>query len=205
MRRSLPTALVVIIGLLLLVDFVVVNPTLAGLSALLLRYVIVFAAAAALTGTLALVMRHVGDLLQRRGDRVASILVLVGLGLMVVAGFYPGSQGAADPAMRWLVGALLAPLIASLFALLFLFLLSAIRRGLRIRVRETTVMLAAAAVVLVLLLPIGGEPGRLLSATATWALAVPIGAVFRGLLIGVAIATAVSAARLLLAVDGSDD
>jgi hypothetical protein len=34
---------------------------------------------------------------------------------------------------------------------------------------------------------------------------VPIGAVFRGLLIGVAIATAVSAARLLLAVDGSDD
>jgi hypothetical protein len=34
---------------------------------------------------------------------------------------------------------------------------------------------------------------------------VPIGGVFRGLLIGVAIATAVHAARILLAVDRADD
>jgi hypothetical protein len=34
---------------------------------------------------------------------------------------------------------------------------------------------------------------------------VPIGGVFRGLLIGVAIATALHAARILLAVDGADD
>jgi hypothetical protein len=34
---------------------------------------------------------------------------------------------------------------------------------------------------------------------------VPIGAVFRGLLIGVAVLTAVHAARILLTVDGADD
>ncbi|HET8587840.1 MAG TPA: hypothetical protein VFM74_08215 [Candidatus Limnocylindria bacterium] len=205
MRRSLPTALVVIVGLLLLVDFVVVNPSLAGLAGLLILWIVLLAAAAAVTGTIALAARHVTDLVHRRGDRVGSILVLVGIGLMFVAGFYPGSAGAADPAVRWLVGALLAPLIASIFALLFIFLLGAMRRGLRLRAREMTVMLAAAGVVLVLLLPLAGDAGRLLNASADWLLAVPIGGVFRGLLIGIAIGTAVMAARLLLAVDGSPD
>ena len=79
----------------------------------------------------------------------------------------------------------------------------AVHRGLRVRGREMSVMLAAAAVVLVLLLPLGGAPGSWLAATAGWALAVPITGVFRGLLIGIAIATAVTAARLLLAVDGA--
>jgi hypothetical protein len=36
-------------------------------------------------------------------------------------------------------------------------------------------------------------------------MAVPIGGVFRGLLIGVAIVTAIHAARILLAVDTVDD
>lgn len=205
MRRSLPTALVVVVGLLLLIDFVVVNPTLAALVGLLILWIVLLVAAAAVTGTIALAARHITDLMHRRGDRVGSVLVLVGIGLMFVAGFYPGSRGAADPAVGWLVGALLAPLIASIFALLFLFLLGAMRRGLRLRAREMTVMLAVAGVVVVLLLPLGGTAGSVLNATADWLLAVPVGGVFRGLLIGVAIGTAVMAARLLLAVDGSPD
>ena len=48
-------------------------------------------------------------------------------------------------------------------------------------------MLAAAMVVIVLLLPIGGTVGDWLAGAAGWAMAVPIGGVFRGLLIGVAV------------------
>jgi hypothetical protein len=66
-------------------------------------------------------------------------------------------------------------------------------------------MLAAAAVVIVLLLPIGGAAGDWLASAAGWTLAVPIGGAFRGLLIGVAIVTAVQAARVLLAVNGADE
>jgi hypothetical protein len=66
-------------------------------------------------------------------------------------------------------------------------------------------MLAAAAVAVVLLLPIGGATGSWLASLAGWAMEVPLGAVFRGLLIGVAIVTAVHAARVILSVDGADD
>ena len=205
MRRSLPAALLVVVGLVLLLDFVLVNPTLAGLAAALLELLVLLAAAAALAGAVALMLRHWTDLVARRRDPVGSLVLLGGFGVMLLAGFYPGSSGASDPAVRWLVAALLAPLVASLFAMLFVFLLAAARRGLAIRTRQAAVMLAAALVVVVLLLPIGGPAGTWLAGIAGWTMAVPIGGVFRGLLIGVAIVTAVHASRVLLAVDGADD
>lgn len=205
MRRSLPAATVIGVGLLLLVDYVVVNPTLAAISDLVLELLVLLAAAAALAGGMTLVVRHASDLVERRGERAGSTAVLGGFTLVLVAGMYPGSDGATGPAVRWLVAALLAPLIASLFALLFFFLLGALRRGPSLRTRDGSLMLAAAGIVVVLLLPIGGSVGDWLAAAAGWALSVPIGGAFRGLLIGVAIVTAVHAARVLLAVDGVEE
>jgi hypothetical protein len=205
MRRSLPAALVVLVGLVLLLDFVLVNPSLGGLAGALLELIVLLAAAAAVAGAVALVLRHWTDLVERRGDPLGSVVLLSGFGVMVAAGLYPGSSGASGPAVRWLVAALLAPLVASLFGMLFVFLLMATRRGLVLRPRQMGVMLVAAITVMVLLLPIGGSAGDWLASAAVWANEVPIGGVFRGLLIGVAIVTAVHAARVLLAVDGADD
>jgi hypothetical protein len=204
-RRSLPAAIVVVVGVLLLADFVLVNPTLASVTGALLELLVLLAAGAALAGAVALVLRHWGDLVGRGGDRAGSIAVGLGVTAMLVAGFYPGSSGSGDPAVGWLVAALLAPLVASLFALLFVFLLGAARRSVVIRARETTLMLAAAGAVVVLMLPLGGQLGAWLAALASWALAVPIGGVFRGLLIGIAIVTAVQAARIMLTLDGADE
>jgi hypothetical protein len=205
MRRSLPTALVVVVGLLLLLDFVVINPTLAGASAALLELIVLLAAAAAVAGGIALVVHHARNVMQRGEDVPGSLVLLGGLGVMLAAGLYPGSEGAADPTVRWLVAALLAPLVAALFAMLFVFLLRATGRGLQLRPRQTAVMLAAATLVVIFLLPIGGSLGSWLAAAAGWTQDVAIAGVFRGLLIGVAVLTAVQAARTLLAVDGADD
>ena len=157
MRRSIPVVLVVVVGLLLLVDFVVINPTVATLASGALELVVLLAAAAALAGAATLVLRHWTDLAERRRDPLGSGVLLAGFAVMLLAGFYPGSTGASDPAVRWLVAALLAPLIAALFAMLFVFLLSAARNGLALRTRQTAVMLVAAMVVTILLLPIGGS------------------------------------------------
>ena len=205
MRRSMPALLVVVVGLLLLIDFVLINPTVATLASGVLELVVLLAAAAALTGAATLVLRHWTDLAERRRDPLGSGVLLAGFAIMLLAGFYPGSSGASDPAVRWLVAALLAPLIAALFAMLFVFLLSAARRSIEQRTRQTALMLGAAAVVVVLLLPIGGQLGDSLAALAGWTMNVPIGGVFRGLLIGIAVLTAIHAARLLITVESADD
>lgn len=205
MRRPIITGIALVSGLLVLLDLLIVNPSLGAVAGGLNELLVLLAAAAAVGGGATLVAHHARDLQTGNGDPIGSIVLLVGMGTVLAAGLRPGSAASSDPIVLWLVAALLAPIAASLFALLFIFLLGAFRRGFALRARETAVMAAGAAVVIVLLLPIGGQAGDWLAATAGWVRDVPLAGVFRGLLIGIGIMIAVSAARSLLALDRDDD
>ena len=206
MRRSALTALVVVVGVLLLVDFLVVNASLGELAMLIVDAAILVAAGAALAGVAALAIRRGGDVWRHRGDPVGAVLVLLGMAAMLVAGLRPGGGGAADPAVQWLLVALLIPIGSTLFGLLFVTTLAAARRSLTgPRSREAIVLVGAAIVAVLLLLPLGGAAGAALSDAAGWSLAVPIGAVFRGLLIGIAVLAAAFAARTLLGIGSADE
>lgn len=205
MRRSILTAIVLVTGLVVLLDLMVVNPSLGAAAGAANELLVLLAAAAAVGGGATLVAHHARNLAAGDGDSIGSIVLLLGMAAILLAGLRPGSSGTADPAVLWLVAALLAPIAASVFALLFIFLLGAFRRGFALRVRETTLMAGAATVVIVLLLPVGGQAGDWLAAGAGWVRDVPLAGVFRGLLIGIGILVAVSAARSLLAMDGDDE
>lgn len=204
MTRPAIAGIVLVVGLVLLADFVVVNEALGDVAALVVGVVVLVAAGAALAGAAALALRRGTDLWRRRGDPVGAALVLVGMGAMLVAGLRPGSAGAGDPVVAWLVAALLVPLGATLFGLLFVSTLGAAGRSLASRDTQAIVTVAAAGIVVVLLLPIGGQLGAWLSAAAGWALSVPIGAALRGLLIGVAVLAAVAAVRTIFGIGGDD-
>lgn len=205
MRRSILTGIVLVTGLLVLLDLMIVNPSVHGAAGAVNELLVLLAAAAAVGGGATLVAHHVRNLAAADGDSAASIVVLFGMAVILVAGLRPGSSGSSEPAVLWLVAALLAPIAASVFALLFIFLLAAFRRGFALRVRETSLMAAAAAVVIVLLLPVGGQAGDWLAAGAGWVRDVPLGGVFRGLLIGIGILLAVSAARSLMGLDADGE
>lgn len=205
MTRPTITALVVLVGVLLLADLLVVNDSLGELTGLVIDAAIIVAAGAALAAVASLGVRRARDLWRRRGDPVGAALVLGGMVAMLVAGLRPGAAGAADPAVQWLLAALLVPIGATLFGLLFVSTLLAARRSLAARSREAIVLVGAALVTLVLLLPLGGTTGGWLAGAAAWTLEVPVGAVLRGLLIGVAILTAAFAARTVLGIGATDD
>ncbi|MBA3740759.1 MAG: hypothetical protein H0W98_06420, partial [Chloroflexi bacterium] len=166
---------------------------------------ILVAAGAALAGVAALGVRRVQDLWQQRGDPIGAVFVIAGMAAMLAAGLRPGSAGTTDPAVQWLVAALLVPIGATLFGLLFVTTLGAARRALATRTREGILLVAGALVTTVLLLPLSGSAGAGLADAATWSLAFPIGAVFRGLLIGIALLSAVYAARVLLGIRAADE
>lgn len=205
MRRPTLTALVVIVGLLLLADLLVVNSALAQLAGIVVDAAILVAAGAALAAVATLGVRRIADLWRRRGDPVAAALVLVGMAAMLIAGLRPGSAGTTEPAVQWLIAALLVPIGASLFGLLFVTTLAAARRSLASRGREGTLLVAAAFLTAVLLVPLSGGVGASMAGAAGWLLAGPIGAVFRGLLIGIGLLTAVYAARTLLGMAADDE
>ena len=205
MRRVAIPALVIGIGVVLLADLLIVNASLGSAADVVISAAILVAAGAALAAGASLAARRAGDLWRRRGDPVGAAAVLVGMAIVLVAGLRPGADGAADPAVGWIVAALLVPIGATLFGLLFVTTLAATGRSIALGTREAALLATVALVVLVLLLPIGGGVGAWLAGAAGWALAVPIGAVFRGILIGVAIVAAVLAARTMLGIGPSDE
>ncbi len=198
-------ALVVVVALLLVADLLVVNDSLGDLAGLLIDAAILIAAGVALAAVASLAIRRAGDLWRRRGDPVGAMLVLVGIGSMLVAGLRPGADGAADPAVQWLVAALLVPIAATLFGLLFVTTLGASRRPLDGRNREALTLVGAAIVALVLLLPLAGAAGSWMASASTWLVEVPIGSVFRGLLLGVAILAGALAARTMFGIGPADE
>ncbi len=205
MRRPSITALVVIVGLLLLADLLVVNPALGGVAGVVIDAAILVAAGAGLAAVAALVVRRLSDLWRRRGDPVGAILVLAGVGAMLVAGLRPGSTGTSDPAVQWLLAALLIPIGATLFGLLFISTIAAARRSATGGSREAAVLVAAATVAAIVLLPLPGAIGSGLATAGTWMLDGVVGPVFRGLLIGVALLAAVYATRTLLGIGAADE
>lgn len=205
MRRPSVSALVVIIGLLLLADFLIVNESLGQLASIAVDLAIIVAAGAALAAVGSLGLRRGLDLWRRRGDPVGAVMVLVGIGAILVAGLRPGSEGASDPAVRWILVALLIPIGATLFGLLFVSTLVAARRSVASRDQAATLLVTISLITLVLLLPLGGGPGAWLAAGAAWWLEVPIAAVFRGLLMGIAVLAAVYAARTMLGIGPRDE
>ncbi len=205
MRRATIPAIVIAVGVLLLADLLVVNRALSDVAAVVVDAAILVAAGAALAGLGSLAARRSTDLWRRRGDPIGAALVLAGMAAVLVAGLRPGADGASDPAVGWLVSAIMLPIAATLFGLLFVSTLSAAQRSVATGGREALVLIGAAVVVLVLLLPIAGAAGDALAAAADWTLDVPIGAVFRGILVGVAVLAAVFAARTLLGIGSTDD
>lgn len=204
MRHSIPAALVVVVGLLLLLDYLVANPTLAALTGAIAEITVILFATAALLGAWALAAHHGRAVTLPGEDRVGSGLVLTGMALVLIPGLL-SPAGAADPTVQWLVAALIVPLGASLLALLAIFVIPAARRGMRLRPRETGLLLVAAMVTLILLLPVGGNVGATFGSAAGWLLEIPIRGVFAGLLIGLGLATAVAATRIIFGLAGTDD
>lgn len=205
MRPATIPALVVVVAALLLADLLLVNASVSELAGIAVDAAILVAAGAALAAVASLGLRRGGDVWRRRGDPIGAAFVLGGMGAMLVAGLRPGSAGAGDPAVSWLIAALLVPIGATLFGLLFVTTLAAARRSVGSGSREALLMVGVAMVALLLLLPVGGAAGGWLSDAAAWTLAWPIGAVFRGMLIGVAILAAILAARTLLGLGSTDE
>ena len=205
MRRPTIPALVIAVGVLVLADFLVVNDSLGDLAGVAIDAAIVVAAGAALAGVGALAARRANDVWRRRGDPLGAGILLAGMAAVLIAGLRPGAGGASDPAVGWIVSALMLPIGATLFGLLFVTTLSAARRSVDSGGREAIVLVGAAVVLLILLVSIGGTAGDALAAAADWALEVPIGAVFRGILIGVAVLVAVFGARTLLGIGSTDE
>ncbi len=197
MKRILPIILASGCGLLALLDYLIASPGIDAIGGALSEGVIILAAFALILGVLNLASVH-GRRLAAQGERrVLSGLLLVALVGTLALGVVPGP----GQALAWIFNYLYMPLQATLTALLAFFLMIAVYRAFRLKNSDAAILLGVSLFLFLAQLPLSGAISPYLPALGEWLLAVPVTAGMRGLLLGVALGTMVTALRVLLAID----
>lgn len=208
-KRLIAVLIAGVCGLIVLVDYIGGGGAFAIGAATLIDWAAVLTAVALLLGVFSVIGTHLGRLRRRGADWGYSLVLLLGMAAVIVAGIFfplPGSGGfvlpggLAEVPIRTFFRAVYEPLAASLLALLAFFSLSAALRALRRGSAEATVIIVVAALVLIAQLPpVAALPG--IGVAAQWLNDYVALAGARGLLIGAAIGAFVAGIRVILGFD----
>jgi hypothetical protein len=202
LKRTLPAAIAIPVGVSVLVSILIPDPVLDALGLYLIDLAVIVAAFAFFLGVVNLMRVHARKLRGRPADRLYSFVLLVVVVLVVIFGL-PSLEGKpsgpAQPVVKWLFENVQIPIQTALSALLVFLLITAAYRLLSQRNAESAVMLIVALLVLLGQAAVGLFPP--LSAIRDWIVAVPAMAGARGILLGVALGAVLTGVRLLLGIE----
>ncbi|MEJ2207652.1 MAG: hypothetical protein P8129_01275 [Anaerolineae bacterium] len=202
LKRTLPTAIAIAVGIFVLVSLFTPYALLDAFGLYFIDVAIIIAAFALFLGVINLLRVHARKLRERPSDRLFSFVLLVAMILVLVFGLPPiegQPSGPSQPLVQWLFQNVQVPIQASLSALLVFLLITAAYRLLSLRNAESAVMLLVALLVLLGQAAVGLFPP--LTQVRDWIIAVPAMAGIRGILLGVALGAILTGIRLLLGVE----
>jgi hypothetical protein len=213
MKRTFPLVLVFIFGLLGFIPFIVPHEIVQSSDDFLRNnFLKILAAFALILGLGSLLRVHI-DKIKRKGQNwpYSWVLIITFL-ITAIIGLFGGVSGQGILPTRigsfsfdiWTIFFNIeVPLGATMFALLSFFMASAAYRAFRARSTEATLLLGAAFVVMLGVLPLGNSISPHLPSFAQWIMDVPNVAAQRGILFGVALGMLATALKIILGIERS--
>ncbi|MCH7494352.1 hypothetical protein IIA16_06570 [bacterium] len=214
MRKG-PLLVAFLAGMLMMLDYFVEWAPLNGMAVWVQKYYIIMAAFALVIGVASLVRLHATKIRDQREGWGFSWVTFAGLAAMLTSGLFLRSsevldsgeeiilRGADHPANQWLYNTLQVPLGATMFSLLAFFIASAAYRAFRARSPEATMLLVAAAIVMLGNVPIGAAMSEWFPVASQWILDVGNLAAKRAILIGVGLGMASTALKIIFGIERS--
>jgi hypothetical protein len=209
LRRILPTAIAIAVGLLVLLAIFTSAERLGELGTLLdnigtrlVDTAVIVAAFALFLGVINVLRVHARKIRTRQAGGVYSVVLIAAMLIVLVIGLpaLPDrASGPSQPIVQWIFANILAPIQASLSALLVFAVMTAAYRLLRVRNLESAIMLTVAVLVLLGQVALGLVP--VLPELKGWMVDVLAMAGARGILLGVALGALLTGIRLLLGVE----
>jgi hypothetical protein len=180
-------------------------------------YMVIIAAFALLLGVVNVIQSNVKKIERRKPgwqygiSLLAGLIAMGGIGILSAArigpfegiGFLP--DGTRTP-FQWMAEFVFNPLQAAMFALLAFFIASAAFRAFRARNVEATILLVAAAIVMIGRIPLGETlvgGSDILGRVTEWLMEWPNAAAQRGIMIGAALGAASLSLRVIVGVERS--
>ncbi len=211
MKKRIPLILIFVAGLLGVISFVIPHPSYQVYDAWirndLLRVLSAFAVVLALGSLLRV---HSDKIRRKRRNWQYSWLLLIAFAVSAIIGLFGGV--AADGILPTTIGSfsydiqtlyenIVIPLASSMFALLAFFMASAAYRAFRVRSMEATLLLVAAFIVMIGVLPLGYSISKHLPAFVQWILNVPNVAGQRGIVLGIALGVVATSLKIILGIE----
>jgi len=200
MKRNIPLAICLGMGILMMVQFFVPHPISVGFYDLTTKWVRIVSAFALVLGVGSFVMYHTEKLRRRRASWLYSIVALVAAAVSTVVGLAWGVKQ-TGPLQNYIFTPLLVPLNSSMFAILAFYMASAAYRAFRARTKESALLLIAAFIVMLGMVPIGAAIWGKLPDLAEWILSVPNMAAKRAITFGVALGGIATALKVILGIE----
>jgi hypothetical protein len=205
MKRDVPIIITFLTGVLCVIAFFVPHPPLGGLQQRFLIWYAILAGFTMILGLDSLVKYNVKKIQQRKQGWQYSYVLLFGLILVLVTGFQSWFKYNTPFELRssfmYTYINIIVPLQATMFALLAFFISSAAYRAFRARTFEATLLLVAAAIVMLGRVPIGKMIWDKIPVFSDWLLNIPQLAAKRGIQIGVYLGGVVMSLRIILGIE----
>ncbi|MEW6686718.1 MAG: hypothetical protein AB1393_11025 [Candidatus Edwardsbacteria bacterium] len=205
MKREIPLAITAITGILIVVTFFIPHQPFGGIQQRLLFWYSIVLGFTYLLGINSLVGSHLKKVQARHSGWESSIILLGGFLITLVTGIVSwiqfGTPFLLGSSFMYVYTYMIIPLQATMFALLSFFIASAAYRAFRARTFEATLLLIAAAIVMIGRVPIGAKIWSGLPVIADWIMDIPQMAAKRGIFLGVALGSIAMSLRVIIGLE----
>jgi hypothetical protein len=209
-KREIPLFVTAAIGLFMILSFFVPHQAVSVPADFLQQSAIIIVAFGIVLGGANLLRVNLEAVVGRQPGWPYKLVLVAGLVVTVALGLIEGRDfQAAGTRSTWIYDQVYSSMSSAMFALLAFFIASAAFRAFRIRTTEAALLAAAAFIVMMGRVPLGGVlteglPRELRVETlAQWILDVPQNAANRAILIGAALGVMATGLRVILGIERS--
>ncbi|MGD9380438.1 MAG: hypothetical protein PVI51_07710 [candidate division WOR-3 bacterium] len=213
MKRKFPLLLVFIFGILGIIPYYIPHATYQNFdNAMRNDFLRILSAFAIILGLVSLLRVHKDKIKRKRENWPFSYVLIISFVVSSIIGLFGGVEGELFLPTRiagiqfdiqTLYLNIIVPLGSTMFALLAFFMASAAYRAFRARSLESTLLLSAAFIIMIGVLPLADKISTHLPAFAQWIMDIPNVAAKRGITFGIALGAIATSLKIILGIERS--
>jgi hypothetical protein len=199
MQRTIPLAICFIMGIFMMVQFFVPHPFSVAFYEVILKWILLIGVFALILGVGSLTIYHTTKIRRKVTGWTFSIVTIVALVVTAVIGLFGGVGRGSW--LQVIFQNIFVPVNSTMFSILAFYMASAAYRAFRARTKEATILLIAAFIVMLGMVPIGAAISKRLPELAEWILTVPNTAAKRGIIFGIALGSIATSLKIILGIE----